>query len=199
MTKSKLALISIIIVFGIILALVMAWLVTSGRIDPEYYYSDEMGSKHKSDTKYESWCFVSSTISIYEANSLHVRFVERKHNFGDSRTEYVFEVVEWLHSEEGVDASKKKVSFYADAYPLKYKSTIELREINYGYTYEKGKEYVIIAYGEELNDFYLSLDNVSNMERVDLTDFTTINENFSNMKKDEVLAFLKQWIAGNAE
>lgn len=199
MTKRKIIIICVSIFSGIMILFQMIWLVTSGRIDPEYYYSDEMGTKHKSDNGYDSFHTVPSTTSLYEANTLHVRFIERKHNFGDSRTEYVFEVVEWLHSEKGADTSSNKVSFYADAYPLKYKSTIELREINYGYTYENGKEYVIIAYGEELNDFYLSLDNLSNMDRSDLADFNALNENFTNMKKDEVLLFLKSWIAENAE
>ena len=49
------------------------------------------------------------------------------------------------------------------------------------------------------NDFYLSLDNLSNMDRSDLADFNALNENFTNMKKDEVLLFLKSWIAENAE
>ena len=169
-----------------------------GLDDPDYYYSDAMGNRHLTDGDkaqtpgfYSHWLYLVAEGKCYIAR---VSFVKMKrHDEASRRAEYVFKVIEYLIDPVPGLKPGKEISTYSSAYPLKYKSTIELREINYGYTYEADKEYVIIISPTGyLNDAYIPLNNIANISEKPLMEDYGIKE---GMSPDEVVAKIKELIA----
>ena len=172
----------------------------------EYYYNDEMRELPPA-------CVSMGEIRSFVYNdTLHVRFVEMKrHEDEFKRAEYVFEIVEWLTD---VDATHNKhnfgelktISVYSWADPYKLKSYAELYAINYGRTYEVGKEYVIVmgfqGYTDDgyadwvLHDHYFPLEDISRMHYKEEFNAEGITD---DMTSEQVIARMKEIIAENLE
>lgn len=190
---------ALIIVIGSAIAFFIMWVFTSGIYDLEYYLSDEIDGRHSPYMSALSKGEPRIHEALYEENTLHVRYLYKKHCI-DGSTKYVFEVIEWLNSNGTVDTSTKTVSFYSEAYPLKYKSRVELYGINYGFTYEVGKEYVIIAPDNTLSYeyMYMPLEDLTKMsDTYESALEMELDIDVSGMDKEAFLQVLRDWIAEN--
>ena len=181
--------------------------------DLVYYFNDEIGYRHLGVDEYgnpnmpgfNSKYGFSSLIGRY--NGAHVRFIEKKQHFDEvQRTEYVFEIIEWLNVSEDIDTTQKRISVFSEAYPLKWKSYAELYQANYGLEYKSGEEYIIAFMKKEyqngnildvFHSYYLNLSDFQNNE-------TDNNDGWrsmvpygitAEMSADEIVAKFKELIA----
>lgn len=164
----------------------------------EYYYNDEMRKLPQAGVS------IGEILSLVYNDTLHVRFIEMKrHEDEYKRAEYVFEIVEWLTDVDEMHYNHnfgelKTISVYSWAYPYKLKSYAELYAINYGHTYEVGKEYVIVArfsgYTDDgyadwvLSPHYFPLEDISRMNYKEKFNAEGITD---DMTSEQVVAKIK--------
>ena len=142
MSKKTKILVSIL---SVILAILIL-LIASSLIDSLIYYFDNRTGRHIKDFKF---VYYANEISFLARSYVaRVKFVEMKRHFDkDKRAEYVFEVIEWINTESAesdpIDLEKKQLSFYSAAYPLKWKSEMEIMLMLNDLSYKAGNEYIL--------------------------------------------------------
>ena len=201
--RTKAIMSALIIFFCSAIGFVMIWILASGIYDTEYYFNDKMDNRHLKVMEIEGRGIPNIGEALCEENAVHVKFIEKKHCI-DGRTKFVFEVIEWINSNGAIDTSTKRVTFYSKAYPLKYKSQIELYGIHYGYTYEPGKEYVIISPDNTLPLgyflMYIPLSDITKMHDGEKSFFECeLDTEIEKVEKEDLLQALREWIAENKE
>ena len=142
MTKKEKIIISILCV---IIALLLIGIATSFTERVVYYFDNRMDLRNFERISYSDFGSYSFIPLLTVENSAHVRFIGKIQHFDkEMRTEYLFEVIEWLNVKKGDTIGQKTtLSIYAEAYPQKWTTTRDRVEQIHNVGFIKGYEYVI--------------------------------------------------------
>jgi hypothetical protein len=195
----------IIIAFqSLIIVLLLIGILTSFTERIVYYFNDRIDDRHS--TTIYSGCY-SDTIETFSINNTAcVEFIKKKsHESENSRTEYVFKVIEWLNSDKTTAEMypvNTYISIYSKAYPLKWISEMEIFEMDTGFEFEKGTRYIITFwysnYGESFaSRNFINLDKLQNSPEYSRrkSQFESLYGITADMTADEIVARLKELIA----
>ena len=199
-SKKKLILVIAVIIVEILLCLLIS------QIDNfKYYFGDSFIYPDGYEEKDERVAGTNYCVA-------HVKFVEsKKHLQSAKRTEYVFEVLDWIYcNDENLFENKEMLSVYSEAFPKKEKSYAELYDLNYGFEYHTEEEYIIVfvpqndigvEYMQFKPRYYLSLTNSFSKNFRSSKNFfdSFYNRHYHdsplsyNMTKEETVSWLKNY------
>lgn len=181
----RIAFIFIIVLCVLAFIAFAAWI---NRDSIEYYFSHEFD---------QNWHFdYFSPIHVFKGKEIvaHVRFVELENNISPKRrSEYVFEVIDWLKGGNG----EKKISAYSSK--MKGKAWGELELTSNG-NYEEGKEYVVVLYSDggiyKISSYiFCPLDNFQDNAKFDYLDLYQLlvrnDEMPPDVTRSELIEFIR--------
>jgi hypothetical protein len=209
MVYKKLTIISICIIT--LLAIFLS-IIIPRYDDIKYYFNNEIGLRHYEFDEHGRPIglplvdYYPTEQILVKYNGARVKFIEKKHHFDETkRTEYVFEIVEWLNVSEDIDTTQKRISVFSEAYPLKWKSYTELYEANYDMEYEKGEEYIIVVMKKQHDDgeylkivhnYYINLSDLKKgASKGNVSYYLFLKDITAEMSADEIVAKIKELIA----
>jgi hypothetical protein len=209
MVYKKLTIISICIIT--LLAIFLS-IIIPRYDDIKYYFNNEIGLRHYEFDEHGRPIglplvdYYPTEQILVKYNGAHVKFIEKKHHFDETkRTEYVFEIVEWLNVSEDIDTTQKRISVFSEAYPLKWKSYTELYEANYDMEYEEGEEYIIVVMKKQHDDgeylkivhnYYINLSDLKKgASKENVSYYLFLKDITAEMSADEIVAKIKELIA----
>ena len=211
-TRNKKVLLTVLIALILLISISLCFIIP--QIDDlAYYFNNEIGLRHYEFDEHGRPIglplvdYYPTEQILVKYNGARVRFIEKKHHFDETkRTEYVFEIVEWLNVSEDIDTTQKRISVFSEAYPLKWKSYAELYQANYGLEYKSGEEYIIAFMKKEyqngnildlFHSYYLNLSDFQNNETDNNDGWRSIVPYgiTAEMSPDEIVAKIKELIA----
>ena len=210
-TRNKKVLLTVLIALILLISISLCFIIP--QIDDlAYYFNNEIGLRHYEFDEHGRPIglplvdYYPTEQILVKYNGARVRFIEKKHHFDETkRTEYVFEIVEWLNVSEDIDTTQKRVSVFSEAYPLKWKSYTELYEANYDMEYEEGEEYIIVVMKKQHDDgeylkivhnYYINLSDLKKgASKENVSYYLFLKDITAEISADEIVAKIKELIA----